>query len=161
MNNLPTDNIRYEHGDIRDDGAIFVGYARGRPRWKQPWQVHCDGVRDAHRKAKGRAAEKGVPFEATLDDFHDVYPRDGLCKITGEAMTWGSRDGRGNSPSIDRIVPALGYVRDNIQWISSTANTVKGDKDNMDAVWLLERSQEMFGHGPRVERAAASPAIVA
>lgn len=71
-------------------------------------------------------------------------------------MAWGSRDGGGNSPSIDRIVPAQGYVRGNIQWISSTANTVKGDKDNMDAVWLLERSREMFGHGPR---AAASRGV--
>jgi hypothetical protein len=41
---------------------------------------------------------------------------------------WGGEgDDRNNSPSLDRIVPELGYVEGNVVWISNRANILKRD----------------------------------
>ncbi len=68
-----------------------------------------------------RSAEKGVPFDITLEDlvFPDVCPVLGIPLIT--------RSGRfsDNSPSLDRIVPEKGYVKGNVQIMSYRANRIK------------------------------------
>jgi hypothetical protein len=41
---------------------------------------------------------------------------------------WGGEgDDRNNSPSLDRVVPELGYVEGNVVWISNRANILKRD----------------------------------
>lgn len=76
-------------------------------------------------RARARAKEKGVPFNLKATDI--TIPD--LCPYIGMPLekTTGSNTAQPNSPSIDRIVPALGYVRGNVEVISHLANTMKSN----------------------------------
>jgi hypothetical protein len=78
------------------------------------------------KNAKARAKRYGVPFTITLDDI-DIPKR---CPIL-EIQIHPSNDGKvkPQSPSIDRIVPELGYVPGNIRVVSHRANTLKSNMD--------------------------------
>lgn len=78
-----------------------------------------------YHNAKKRAKGKGVPFEITKDDI--VVPE--FCPVLGIKLERG-RGARGyidSSPSLDRIVPELGYVPGNVAVISMRANRIKND----------------------------------
>jgi hypothetical protein len=77
------------------------------------------------RQAKTRAAIKGVPFSITPDDIE--IPE--ICPVFGITMELGlGVRGRAlKSPSVDRIIPSLGYVKGNIAVISYRANSIKSD----------------------------------
>jgi hypothetical protein len=76
-----------------------------------------------YRNAKKRAASAGVPITISLSDI--VVPD--VCPVLGIPLmrAAGSVCGTDNSPSLDRIVPELGYVPGNIAVISSRANMIK------------------------------------
>lgn len=70
---------------------------------------------------KLRAKKKGLPFDLSLDDL--VFPD--VCPVLGIPMVARSGGFNDNSPSIDRIIPANGYVKGNVQIISYRANRIK------------------------------------
>lgn len=76
-------------------------------------------------RTKSRAKLAGIPFDLTLSDI--VVPA--LCPILGIPLR--ERTGRGrelaDSPSVDRKVPSLGYVRGNVGIISHAANLLKSN----------------------------------
>ena len=85
-----------------------------------------DPARALYNQAKARARKCGIPF--VLDRADIVVPK--TCPILG--IPFGPNTGRGvgpwaDSPSLDRIIPAHGYVKGNIQVISRRANTMKSD----------------------------------
>ena len=51
------------------------------------------------------------------DELHAIIPSLSLV------LAWGTY----SSPSLDRLVPALGYVKGNVQVISWRANKLKGE----------------------------------
>jgi len=76
------------------------------------------------KRAEKRASEKNIPFEIKASDIE--IPE--VCPILGIKMEIG--EGRGphsSSPSLDRIIPSLGYVKGNILVISMRANKIKSD----------------------------------
>ena len=74
--------------------------------------------------AKKRAREKSFPFDIEPKDI--IIPE--RCPIFGVPLA-SNKGGSmtANSPSLDRLVPSLGYVRGNIDVISRRANTIKND----------------------------------
>lgn len=70
-----------------------------------------------------RAEKKGIPFNLTIKDIH--LPE--LCPVLGIRLQIGGGPQQDSSPSIDRIIPKLGYVRGNVVVISHRANRLKGD----------------------------------
>lgn len=93
-------------------------------------------TRDWHRNnpkrsyllaAKKRAKSAGVPFNLTEEDI--TFPNE--CPILGIPIpllvTDGPRKRTDNTPSLDRIIPELGYVKGNIRIISWRANRLKND----------------------------------
>lgn len=74
-------------------------------------------------KARARALKAGIPFNITVDDI--VIPA--TCPVLGVPLFIGTVKDKMNSPSIDRIKPALGYVRGNVRVISNRANTLKSN----------------------------------
>jgi len=72
--------------------------------------------------AKKRALRKGIPFDISLDDI--VIPD--KCPVLGIELRK-STDGKPHpeSPSLDRIVPSLGYTKGNVEVISLRANSIK------------------------------------
>ena len=76
-------------------------------------------------KIQKRAAEKQLPVNIDPDYLYDIYPKDGLCPILAVEMQFGGD--RNDSPSVDRLMPELGYVKGNVQWVSKIANSAKKD----------------------------------
>lgn len=72
-------------------------------------------------RAKDRANKQGIPFTISKQDV--VIPE--FCPILGVKLFSGSMKERNNSPSLDRIIPELGYVLGNIAVISHLANRIK------------------------------------
>lgn len=75
-------------------------------------------------KAKVRATRIGVPFNLDVEDV--VIPE--VCPLLGILIESNNR-GRWeeSSPSLDRKLPSLGYVKGNVWVISYRANRIKND----------------------------------
>lgn len=73
------------------------------------------------RAARSRASSRNLPFNLTTDDF-SIPER---CPALGIEITLnGDRD---HSPSLDRILPSMGYVKGNVMVLSNRANRIKND----------------------------------
>lgn len=94
--------------------------------------------------AKRRAKTLGIPFTITREDITPV-PKE--CPALGMPMVIGRED-RGNSPSLDRLVPEHGYVPGNVRWISMRANTIKSNATPHEllsvALWLQREMEEYW-----------------
>jgi len=88
-------------------------------------KYYKDIVRSMYQNAKGRAKKQEIPFTIAQDDI--VIPE--MCPVLGIRLIWGIGRGRmsDTSPSLDKIVPELGYVPGNIRVISWKANRLKSD----------------------------------
>jgi hypothetical protein len=77
------------------------------------------------RAAAHRAKTKGLEFSLELQDI--VIPE--LCPVLGLPLFRGNGSGGmcQNSPTLDRINPALGYVKSNVEVVSWRANRIKSD----------------------------------
>jgi hypothetical protein len=72
---------------------------------------------------RARCKKNGIPYNLTNEDI--VIPTH--CPVLGIPLIHGSKPFHSNSPSIDRIIPSLGYVKGNIAVISFRANRIKHD----------------------------------
>lgn len=123
----------------------MVGYRQTRKEKSDAWR-EANRDRMVWLKARQRAAEKGVPFTVTVEDLPPIPE---LCPVFGIELRWGIGAPTDNSPSLDRIVPELGYVPGNIHWISNRANTLKRDatpeelRKVADYFTRLERSRSV------------------
>lgn len=72
--------------------------------------------------AKARAVAQGVPCTISLEDI--IVPE--CCPALGIPLAVQSKTSD-NSPSLDNIVPALGYVPGNIVVVSHLANRIKSN----------------------------------
>lgn len=75
------------------------------------------------KQTKQRARVAGLPFDLIYGDI--VVPE--FCPVFGLRLETGSGKRVDSSPSIDRIVPAKGYVRENVIVISWLANRLKSN----------------------------------
>jgi len=71
--------------------------------------------------AKSRAQKLKLDFTITPEDI--VIPTH--CPVFGTPLLKGNGHVGPNSPTLDRVVPSLGYIPSNIRVISSRANNVK------------------------------------
>ena len=71
--------------------------------------------------ARRRAKQGGYPCTITLEDI--VIPD--TCLITGMKLKVNENTAGPDSPSLDKIIPSLGYVPGNIMVISHAANLFK------------------------------------
>lgn len=76
----------------------------------------------------GKAARDGLPFNITEEDIKTPE----FCPVLGIRLERGVGVGKrgnriDNSPSVDRIIPELGYVRGNVVVVSYRANRIKND----------------------------------
>ena len=73
--------------------------------------------------AKGRAKKLGLEFNLTIEDI--IIPE--FCPVLGIKLKQSFGNLSDASPSLDRIVPELGYVKGNVKVISNRANTIKNN----------------------------------
>jgi hypothetical protein len=70
-----------------------------------------------------------------------IYPKDGFCPALGIPLEWGGKVYH-NSPSLDRIVPSLGYVKGNVAFLSHKANLIKSDATTAEICAVAEYLKE-------------------
>lgn len=82
--------------------------------------------------AKQRAKRQGVPFALRPEDI-TIPP---TCPALGIPLRVSSGIQSDNSPSIDRLIPATGYVKGNVLVVSCLANRMKnsGSLEHMRAL---------------------------
>jgi hypothetical protein len=86
---------------------------------RKTWE-HSNPAWIMYHNAYRRAKELQIPFDIMYKDIH--IPD--CCPVLGFKLT---SDNRETNPSLDRIVPKLGYVVGNVQVISMRANRLKSD----------------------------------
>ena len=82
--------------------------------------------RQMMHRTKSRSKIVGVPFNLDINDFETPE----YCPILGIKLEYGLTGKNTRSdfvPSIDRIIPELGYVKGNIKTISFKANRLKSN----------------------------------
>ena len=72
-------------------------------------------------RAKQRAKKLGLPFN--IDESDIVIPE--FCPVLGIRLNSGGGDKEDSCPSIDRVIPEMGYIKGNVKIISKRANTIK------------------------------------
>ena len=73
--------------------------------------------------ARNRARKKNLPFSLTVKNVH--WPV--TCPVFGIPLDYHAPECRPNCASIDRLIPSLGYVPDNVMVVSFRANTLKSN----------------------------------
>jgi hypothetical protein len=89
--------------------------------------------------AKKRAEKKNLEFNLKNEDIE--IPR--YCPVLGIPL-YSSKLNTDNSPSIDRIDNKKGYIKDNIQIISTRANRIKNDSsfEEIEKLYLFLREKK-------------------
>ena len=97
-------------------------------------------IKELIRGAKSRAKKKGIPFNITQDDL--FVPTH--CPVLGIPLITTFGESTDNTPSIDRIIPALGYVKGNVIIVSKLANRIKTNAtpDQIQAVATFYKNLE-------------------
>lgn len=74
-----------------------------------------------YKAAKQRAAREGTSFTITVKDI--VVPK--FCPVLGVELKHNQGGPGVDSPSLDKVIPSLGYIPGNIAVVSMKANTIK------------------------------------
>tara|TARA_R110000744_G_scaffold104199_2_gene199602 strand:+ start:1068 stop:1478 length:411 start_codon:yes stop_codon:yes gene_type:complete len=81
----------------------------------------------AASKLKSKCNILNIPYDLDGDYLENIYPEDGKCPALLLPFERGRGHSQSQSPTIDRIVPANGYVKGNVQWVSRLANVIMSD----------------------------------
>ena len=97
--------------------------------------------------AKERSIKQNVSFDLTLDYLESITTDE--CPVFKTPFVWGQSNGKHPyRPSLDKVVPELGYVRGNVVFISLKANTIKQDITEKElyavADWLHDKRKEVL-----------------
>jgi hypothetical protein len=75
-------------------------------------------------RCKSRAARKDLPFNL---EESDLFPLPEFCPVFGLRLDYNAGPNLRIQASVDRIIPALGYIKGNVRVISRSANLAKMD----------------------------------
>jgi hypothetical protein len=74
--------------------------------------------------AAHRAKQNSTPFDLAVADL--VWPD--TCPVLGIKLTYNGQSGaKDTRASLDRLKPAMGYIKENVRVISMRANRIKSD----------------------------------
>jgi len=88
--------------------------------------------------ARARAKKHGVPFDLSIDDIK--IPE--KCPVLGTPFKLGSGKRSWYSPSVDRIVPSVGYVPSNVRVISWRANWLKSNGTHEELLAVIRYMEQ-------------------
>ena len=108
--------------------------------YRDPKHYWAKGV---YTRAKGRAARVGVPFALTIEYIKSIITD--TCPVFGTPFIFvGNGKVCMDSATLDRKVPAKGYVPGNVVVISQFANSIKS---NASAKEVARVAQWMYTEG--------------
>jgi len=98
--------------------------------------------------AKNRAKSKNLPYNITGPYLIKLWESsNGICALTGQPFdlsSWGAH-GQVNpqAPSVDRIIPNLGYVKGNVRLVTYHMNIALSDFGIEEFEKLIKHYQEV------------------
>lgn len=92
-----------------------------------------DWEKNACREAKKRAKRQALPFNLKPEDI--IVPE--FCPVLGIKLEINSKPLSDTSPTVDRIIPSNGYIKENIKVISWRANRIKNNETNPEVFELV------------------------
>lgn len=128
----PIDNFYFKKKTRNTpDGRTYLCMDCHKAVWHAHAQVPEARTRWLLMRLRSKSKKLNLPFDLTIDDL--VIPSH--CPILGMPLAFGMKKiseyrnkKQGvpmDSPSVDRIIPELGYVKDNIVIVSYRANLIK------------------------------------
>ena len=86
-------------------------------------------LKDILNGIKNRSKTKKLAFDLTSEFLMELYiKQQGLCIISKKEMTFIRGTGKVKTNiSVDRIIPSLGYIKSNVQFLCSIINYMKCD----------------------------------
>jgi hypothetical protein len=91
--------------------------------------------------ARKRAKQKGLPFNIDVTDI--VVPE--FCPILGLRLERGKGTVLPCSPTLDRIVQNMGYIKGNVHVITYRANSMKNDASPAEIIMFANWALKQFG----------------
>jgi hypothetical protein len=92
--------------------------------------------------ARSRAKKQGVPFDLQVEDIEIPIN----CPILGIPLVFGKGKPEKGSPTLDKFVPSLGYVKGNVTVISHLANRIKNEASAEEvqkvAEWMKQKENK-------------------
>ena len=136
---LATLRAEQYHGNSEFRDKVRISQANHRTIWKGSTWNHSAVAYNMFHAAKKRAKSRNVPFGLTLEfiEYLLEYP---FCFYLGIELSPG-KDGKSidTSPTIDCIVPELGYIVPNIRLCSFKANTMKSNSSLEELEMLVSK----------------------
>lgn len=139
-------------------------YLEAAERWRRANRASVNAATSARHKrdprrrilmnAKRRASQDGLPFNIDIDDV--VVPD--LCPALGIPLAVGPGKIHASSPSLDKIVPSLGYVKGNVVVVSMLANRIKTNATSEQVAAVAKWMQTLVPNGVDVPVASEGPA---
>lgn len=122
---------RLTEDEVRDRALAEIAQAKAQRREDERWTPDRVLTRLLYG-VTARAAKNGIPFDLTIADLRGLFDKqDGRCAVCGIAFDFSGvrepNERRPFAPSVDRIVPSLGYVRGNIRLTTVVANYAMSD----------------------------------
>ena len=93
-----------------------------------------------YHSAKERAKKKGLPFDIEVSDI--IIPA--FCPLLCIPLKRANKVADDNSPTLDRLLPHLGYVKGNVLVISNKANRIKSNASVDDLMMVAENLHQIF-----------------
>lgn len=125
----------FKRGETDKNGKVFLGYDFRLKNgdfvgelWSDSINYHNNKIVSQFCRIRDKCKKKKIPFDINIDYVRDIFPKDMICPVLNLKMEWGDKDRR-ISPSIDRFIPELGYVKGNIRIVSNISNTIKSDRN--------------------------------
>lgn len=128
---------RNEKNEVKVKADAKVYRTKNRPYFRDKCrQYYYDKPKKSMLyECRKRAKKFGIPCTITEDDI--IIPE--FCPILGIELIRGATiNNRDNAPSMDRIVPELGYIPGNIAVMSFRANRLKNDGNIEEIRKVLE-----------------------
>ena len=128
--------------------ALYAAAYRNTPRGKETkalWAAK-NWEKTRVRAAKNRARYLKIPFNITKEYIKSITPSDMICPALGIQMKVGGdfKNSIIRAPSLDRLIPELGYVKGNIIVVSNRANTLKRDATPEELMKVARFYEKIF-----------------
>mgnify|MGYP003639973722 FL=1 len=84
----------------------------------EPWRAKCWSARE-------KAKDLGLDYNLDYEYVKNLWPSDNKCPALSIELKQGTKGKPiDSSPSLDRILPELGYIKGNVQIICNLANKI-------------------------------------
>lgn len=120
--------------------------AKSRKSGRDPYCKDCKRVKSQlkyrehwfrfqHNLRSSQCKSKGIPYDLDEEYLKSIWTNE--CPITGKPFVLHDK-GHPDSPSLDRIIPELGYTKGNVVYISWRMNRIKYDATCEEIVRLAD-----------------------